>query len=110
MPADAHSALATDRAYLALGNETFEAEGALFVRNRDLPVLWDANHVTRITARTPEDVDRLLARADVEHAASPHRRFDVEPSSPPALEARLVLLGWHRSETLLMGLDGPLRR
>jgi hypothetical protein len=38
---------------LGLGHERFEADGALFVRNRQLPDIWEANHVTAVTAASP---------------------------------------------------------
>jgi ribosomal protein S18 acetylase RimI-like enzyme len=103
-------ALATNRALLALGHETFEADGALFVRDRTVPATRDANHVTSITAAAaPAEIDRLLARAEREFAGFPHRRFDVEPDTPPEFEARLQLDGYEQSGALVMVLEGELR-
>ena len=65
-----------------LGNERFEAEGAVFIRNRAIPALHDANHVARVTAATPEAIERLLARVEREFAGLPHRRFDVDADTP----------------------------
>lgn len=61
-------ALAVNQAFLALGNEQFEADGARFVRNRSIPDVRDSNHVAHVTASTPEEIDRLLARAEREFA------------------------------------------
>lgn len=63
---DAIKALATCWAMLALGNECFEAGGATFIRNPDIPGRRDANHVARVTASTEREMDRLLARAEIE--------------------------------------------
>ncbi len=58
----ARSALTVSEAFSVLGNERFEADGATFVRNREIPDIWDANHVSTITASTPEAIDRMLER------------------------------------------------
>jgi GNAT superfamily N-acetyltransferase len=101
-------ALDVDAANLALGHETFNAEGARFVRNREYPRIYDANHVRGITASTPAEVDALLARAEQEYEGIGHRRFDVDFRTPPALIARLALEGYERNDALVMVLDGDL--
>ncbi|HET9476004.1 MAG TPA: hypothetical protein VFP63_00805, partial [Dehalococcoidia bacterium] len=101
--------LDTDAALIALGCEQFEAEGASWVRDRQFPDIYDANHVTGITASSAEDVDRLLARAEVEFAHCAHRRFNVDFRTPPALVARLALDGYKRDDALLMVLEGALQ-
>jgi len=95
-------------AYLALGNERFEAEDAVFVRNRDLPSVRDANHVWAIKASAPEHVERLLQSAEREYAGFPHRCFCTDFATPPQFEAYLVLRGYHRIEALVMALEGDL--
>ena len=62
----ASRALDVDAANLALGHETFEACGATFVRNRTYPLIYDANHVAAVSAATPDEIDRLLARVERE--------------------------------------------
>ena len=104
----AQSALAANEAYQALGNERFEAEGATFVRNREIADIWDANHLAHITASTPEEIDRLLERVEQEYAGFNHRQFRVDFTTPPALEARLTLAGYERIDTLVMLLEGEL--
>jgi GNAT superfamily N-acetyltransferase len=96
---------------LALGNEVFEAEGALFVRNRALPAVHDANHVGRVTACAPDEIDRLLARAHREFSGCgcKHLRFDLDLDTPPQFEARLALEGYRRNDALVMLLEGELR-
>jgi GNAT superfamily N-acetyltransferase len=105
----ARRALATDEAYMALGNERFEAEGATFVRNRDVPEVWDANHVAHVAASTPEEIERLLRLVEQEFAGFRHRRFHLDFATPSAFEARLALAGYERDDTLVMLLEGELR-
>ena len=95
-------------AFLALGNEVFEAECATFVRNPSVPAIRDSNHVARITAEAPEEIDRLLARADREYAGLRHRRFDLDFTTSPAVEARLAYEGYRPNDALVMVLDGEL--
>ena len=102
----ARSALTVSEAFSALGNERFEAEDATFVRNREIADIWDANHVSGMTASTPEAIDRLLERVEHEFAGFNHRQFHVDFRTPPALEARLALEGYQGSETLVMLLEG----
>ena len=105
----ARSALTVSEAFSALGNERFEADGATFVRNREIPDIWDANHVSGITASTPEAIGRLLERVEREFAGFDHRQFRAEFTTPPALEARLTLEGYQGSEELVMLLEGELQ-
>jgi ribosomal protein S18 acetylase RimI-like enzyme len=101
-------ALAVNQALLALGNEWFEADGGTFVRNRSMPEIRDANHVANVTAATPKEIDRLLARVEDEFDGFPHRRLDLDFTTPPAFEARLAFEGYQRSDALVMLLDGRL--
>jgi GNAT superfamily N-acetyltransferase len=101
-------ALDVDAANLALGHETFETEGATFVRNRACPSIYDANHVTHVTASTPIEIDGLLARVEQEYDGIGHRQFDVDFRTPPAFIARLVLDGYERRDALVMLLEGEL--
>ena len=102
------TALDVNQALLALGNELFQADGATFVRNRALPEIRDSNYVSHVSAATPEEIDRLLARVEQEFAGFPHRRFDLDFATPPAFEARLALDGYERSDALVMLLKGDL--
>lgn len=102
------AALAVNQAFHALGNEQFEADGATFIRNRETPAIWDANHVTQITASTPREIEQLLERVEREYAGFAHRRFDLDFTAPPRFEARLVLDGYQRSDFLVMLLEGDL--
>jgi len=101
-------ALVTDYGWMALSNERFAADGATFIRNSSLPLIRDANQVIGVTASTPDAIDALLARADREYAASPHRQFRLDFTAAPEFEARLALEGYERKDTMVMLLEGEL--
>jgi len=101
-----HRALDVNDANLALGNETFEAAAATFVRNRDAPDIYDANHVTNIRVGSLAEVDALFARVEQEYAGYRHRRFDTDHRTHPVVVARLRLEGYERCEGLVMLLEG----
>ena len=106
------SSLAADvnAANFMLGNEVFEAAGATFVRSTDTPHIYDANHVTKVHARTPAEIDDLLAAIDREFQHAGHRRFDVDHRTPPELVARLAQEGgYERDDALILLLEGELQ-
>lgn len=94
--------------YLALGNEVLDGPLACFVRNTETPNVYDANHVTRVRARTPKEIDSVLARADEVYPESRHRQYLMDPATPPTFEARLALDGYDCNLELEMVLDGEL--
>ncbi len=102
-------ALDVNAANLALGHEVFDADGARFVRNRAAPDIYDANHVTGITASTEREIDALLARVEREFPGYGHRMFHTDFRTPPLFEARLALDGYDRNEALVMLLEAGLR-
>ena len=104
----AASALDVDTALMAHRCEQFEADGALWIRDREFPSIYDANHVTRVSASSPAEIDRLLARMDTEYAHCAHRRFHVDFRTHPLVTARLALEGYARDDTIMMVLGGPL--
>lgn len=97
-----------NEAWLALGNEVFDVAGARFVRNRELPAKRDVNHVQKVRASTPDDIERLLQVCDREFEGFPHRAFYLDYRTPPAFEARLQLDGYQRQDALIMLLEGEL--
>jgi GNAT superfamily N-acetyltransferase len=101
-------AIETSAALLELGNEVFEAEDATFVRNKDHPLIYDANHVSRIRARTEAEIERLFQRAEQEYSHCGHRRFTVDFRTPPQVAARLTLEGYERNDELALLLEGEL--
>jgi GNAT superfamily N-acetyltransferase len=105
----AGQAIHTNAANFQLGNEVFPLAGATFVRNREGPDIYDANHVTAPQARTSAEIDELLAATDREFAHANHRRFDVDHRTPPEFVARLLLDGgYERSDALISVLEGDL--
>jgi ribosomal protein S18 acetylase RimI-like enzyme len=109
MDRTADSACDVDYANFRLGNEVFEAAGATFVRNRELRNIYDANHVSDITARTPGEIEQLLATTEREFGHCGHRRFDVDHRTPPEFVARVLLDGGYtRTDALVLLLEGNL--
>jgi GNAT superfamily N-acetyltransferase len=94
---------------LALGHDVFQAYGATFVRNLALPGIYDANFVFGVTVSEPDDIERLLSQVGREYKHAAQLTFRVGPFTPPALEARLALEGYERSEALVFILEGALR-
>jgi len=101
-------ALDVNEAQFLLGNESFIDACARFVRNIAYPDIRDANHVSHVTASTPDEVDALLARADETFAHAPHRAYHTDFRTPPAFEARLALDGYQSRATLVLMLEGAL--
>ena len=93
-------------AQLALGHPGFAAEGARFVRDPAFPRIYDANFVWDVRAPTPDALERLLARVEVEYAGVGHRAFRLDPRTPAGVAARLALEGHARSDSLVMLLEG----
>ena len=83
-------ACATLTQYKAYGNEVLEEDSASFVRNAELPTIYDANHGARIRAESPKEIEALLARSEEVFANFAHRRWFCDPLTPPAFEATLV--------------------
>jgi GNAT superfamily N-acetyltransferase len=100
----------TAESYLALNCETFEADGARFIRDRGLPNRYDANHVYDVRAETPEQIEALLRRAESEFAGYTHRAYNLGPMTPPQFIARLSLDGGYRwNDSLQLVLEGDLK-
>jgi len=102
------AAIRVDQAHEALGHRTFEAEGAVFIRNPTLPDIHVANYARSVTAAGPDAIERLLTRAEREFAGCPHRCFEVDVDTPPAFEARLARGGFEPRGFVLMVLEGDL--
>ncbi len=83
----------TLQGYLALGNERFQAHSATFIRNRAMPARHDANHVGLVRTNNASEIDSLIAVAEAEYSGIRHR-FDMDPLTPPEVEARLALAGY----------------
>ncbi len=101
-------ALDVNAEQLALANEQFQAAGAHFVRNHSAAMIYDANHVAKVRAGTPEEIDTLLALVEQEFEGFGHRRFDVDFRTPQPFLARLALDGYEREDALVMLVEGSL--
>lgn len=106
----ASSAPDVNAANLALGHEVFEAESAKFMRNRSFPSIYDANHVTHVTASTPEEIDGLIARVEIEYQGHRPSLVRCRFANAPVFTARLALEGCKRRDALVMVLEGELKR
>jgi ribosomal protein S18 acetylase RimI-like enzyme len=102
------AAIRVDQAHEALGHRTFEAAGAVFIRNPSLPDIHVANYARSVTVGDRGAIGRLLARAEAEFANCPHRCFEVDPDTPAAFEARLIRDGYEPRQFVLMVLEGDL--
>ncbi len=91
------------------GTERFEAQGAVFVRNRSIPDKYYANHVEQVTASTPEDIARLNERVEVEFKGYQHRCFYADRYTPTEFEAWLLMEGYQRADYLVVALTDELR-
>jgi GNAT superfamily N-acetyltransferase len=99
----------TIEGYLELGNETFEASGATFVRNRACPLRYDANHVASVTCETPEEIDALLSRMDLEFGEQRHRTLKTDVFTAPEVGARLSAAGFRLETVVQLLFEGELR-
>ena len=81
---------------------------ARFVCGREIPHVHDANLVSWARAETDEEIDRVLARADELYAELSHRKVMLDPDTPAAFEARLVLEGYRPHPHLELVLEGDL--
>lgn len=100
---------AIDEFPIYAAGERFEADGAVFVRNRSIPDKYYANHVEQVTASTPDEIARLGERVEVEFEGFRHRCFYVDRDTPVEFEAWLLMEGYQRTDSLVMVLTDDLR-
>jgi GNAT superfamily N-acetyltransferase len=62
-----------------------------------------------VRAATPDQVDAVLREADERYAGLSHRTFKLDPGTPTAFEARLLLDGFEGESELQLLLTGDLR-
>jgi GNAT superfamily N-acetyltransferase len=100
----------TNFAYLALGNERFEAHGASFVVNPKTPHRHDANCVGLVRGEADAELETLLAHAEGVFAACGHRAWGIDGLTPPGVAARLALeQGYKTNDVLVHVLEDDLR-
>ena len=80
-----------------------------FVRNLEARSVYDANHIAKVSASTPEEIEQALVRSAEVFEDFEHLCFHVGPFTPPAFEARLCLDGYEEDPTLQMLLEGELQ-
>jgi GNAT superfamily N-acetyltransferase len=99
----------TNFAYLALGNERFEANGASFIVNPKTPHRHDANGIGLVRSETPAEIESLVTRAEDVYAGFSHRAWGIDALTPPAVAARLAVdNGYKTSDVLVHALEGDL--
>ena len=95
-------------AYNELGNAVVEDACARFVHNAETPNVHDSNLATRVWAQNDDEIEAVLARADQLYASLRHRKVMIDPDTPPAFEARLVLEGYEPHPHVELVLEGAL--
>ena len=98
----------TLQGYYELGCEVIDDPLARFVRNRDAPRIYDVNFANWVRAASEREINAVLERADDVFAGLGHRVFHLDPWTPPAFEARLVLEGFALEDELELLLEGDL--
>jgi GNAT superfamily N-acetyltransferase len=94
----------------ALGHDTVRHPLCCMVRDRAHPEVWDANHVSQVRARTAAEIEQVLQQAEEVLGHCRHRLFVVDPLTPAAFVARLVLDEYRELEpTLQLVLEGQLQ-
>jgi GNAT superfamily N-acetyltransferase len=101
--------VATYAWYQSYGNDVENLALARYVRNREHPDVWTANHMSSVRASSSAEIDQVFSHADRAFAHCQHRMAIVDSLTPDAFVARLALLGFKElSPTLQMVLEGPL--
>ncbi len=94
--------------YYDLGCEVRDEPLARFVRNLDAPRIYDVNFAAFVRADAKAEIASVLARADDLFDGLPHRVFHIDPWTPPAFEAQLMLDGFEFEDELQLLLEGSL--
>ncbi len=100
----------TAYAYLALGNERWEAHGASFIRNSKTPRRYDANCLGLVRAEQPDEIEAVMAELETAYADFGHRMVNIDGLTPRAFETRLAMEdGYHVDQFMQHVLEGELR-
>lgn len=78
----------------ALGHDGVAGDHALYVVDRAHPDTWASNHVSRVRAHTPSDIERVLGQVEKVFSHCAHRMFICDPTTPPQFVTRLVMDGY----------------
>lgn len=100
----------TSNAYLALGNESWQASGAVFIRNRATPRRYDSNCVGLVRVEGEADVEALMQEMEKAYAEFGHRMVATDALTPRAFETRLAMEDSYKVEQyLIQVLAGELQ-
>ena len=95
--------------YYELGNDVWDEPLARFVRNVDASRIYDANFGRHVRAESAPEVEAVLGRADDVFGGLQHRVFHLDPWTPEAFEAHLVLRGYSFEDEIQLLLEGDLK-
>jgi len=108
---DAELAARIAHVYVAqrsLGCEVTQGGGLTLARNRETPLIWDANFGFDVAPELAAD-DRALEHALADaFADAGHQKIVCHGGTPQVVEARLAALGFAAEQTLQLVLEGPL--
>jgi GNAT superfamily N-acetyltransferase len=100
----------TSYAYLALGNERWQAGRASFVRNRMTPRRYDANMTGLVRAEAARDIDAVFREMERAFEGLGHRMVVTDGLTPRAFETRLAMEDGYRTDQFVAHvLEGDLK-
>jgi GNAT superfamily N-acetyltransferase len=94
--------------YYDLGCQVRDEPLARYVRKLDAPRIYNVNFAAFVRAGTRDEIASVLDRANDLFDGLPHRVFHIDPWTPPAFEAQLMLDGFEFEDELQLLLEGPL--
>jgi GNAT superfamily N-acetyltransferase len=100
------TAITVNWQHLALGHEQIAHGRATFVRNRSLPLIYDANFLFGVTAAEPPAITQLVNDAEREYAHAAQITIRTDPFTPPAVDGWLLAHGWSCGEAVVLMLSG----
>lgn len=93
----------------ALGHEVIQTPYGSIIADRTQPDVWDANHVSAVTAEGPDEIDDLLTDMDQYLSHTRWRVVHTDPYTPDTFIARLALDGYvEQPPTIQMILERRL--
>ncbi len=101
-------AYGTLESYYELGNDVQDEPLARFVRNDHAPRIWDVNYVSRVRAETEDEAAAVFRTADRVFHGLHHRVFHLDPWTPEAFAATLLLGGYELEDEVQLLLEGEL--
>jgi GNAT superfamily N-acetyltransferase len=100
----------TSNAYLALGNQSWRAHGATFIRNPATPRRYDSNTVGLVRAESPGEIEALFGEIERAYHSFGHRMISTDALTPRAFDTRLAMEHGYREEQFMVHvLEGELK-